>query len=249
MVIKRIVGIVSCKGGVGKSTLAVNLAVFLSYYCKKRVGLLDADIYGPNHPRLLGLLETQLIKFNNNRLLPKKIFNLLSMSMGYFIKPESSVLLRGPIIGNTVNYLFNNTDWGHLDILVIDFPPGTGDVYLNILRDIKISDVFLVTTPQLISLEDLKRSISMLEKFNINILGLLENMKFYNCITCDSLNYIYTKNKDNRRLINKFNLTNLYELPLHSFISKSSNIGIPFVLDKSCLNFVSVIKKMSLLLL
>ena len=247
MTIKKIIGIVSCKGGVGKSTLAVNLAVLLSFLNGKRVGLLDADIHGPNHPRMLGLSDTQLMTFSKNKLLPKKCFKLLSMSIGYFLKADSSVLLRGPMIGNTVNYLFRNTEWENLDILIIDFPPGTGDIYLSILRDIKIDDVFLVTTPQLTAVEDLMRSVSMLKKFNINILGLLENMKFYKCNSCNYSNYIYVNNNI-KTLVNKLGLSKSYELPLHSFISKSSNIGVPFVLDKFCLQYTRVIKDMSLLL-
>ncbi len=240
--IKRVIGIVSCKGGVGKSTLAVNVSVLLSFFLKKKVGLLDADIYGPNHPEMLGLSKDKKINFNEKFLSPKEKYNLLSMSMGYFLDVNSPILFRGPMVSSVINLLLKKTNWGFLDLLVIDFPPGTGDIYLSLLRDIKIDGVFLVTTPQLVSIGDVKRSVSMLRKFNISILGILENMRCYKCIYCGSFNYIHKSLSEVENLRNVCNLTFVHKLPLHNYISESSNKGIPFVLNKKCSDLTLVVK-------
>jgi len=240
---KKIIGIVSCKGGVGKSTLAVNLSVLLSSFYFKRVGLLDADIHGPNHPRFLGSSNDLKINIQNKSLIPKKKYNVMSMSMGYFLGQRSSALLRGPMVSNTLNYLYTNTQWDMLDVLIIDFPPGTGDVYLSMLRDIKFDGVFLVTTPQTVSIEDVKRSIFMLNKFNVNILGILENKKYYECNTCGSYNYIYGYSDNFKKLVSEFKISNVYGLPLHMDISKSSNTGIPFIFYESCYQHTLVLNK------
>lgn len=247
MTIKKIVGVMSCKGGVGKSTLAVNLAIALSLFFNKKVGLLDADVYGPNHPKMLGLSNNikNEIKFCKEKLFPKKSFGIFSMSMGYFLDLSSSVLLRGPMVSNTINYLLKQTDWGELDFLVIDFPPGTGDIYLSMLRDITFDFIYLVTTPQALSIEDLRRSICMLKKFDVNVFGILENMKIYVCDNCKVIHYIYGNNDDVKILAKEFNISFIYELPLDVVVSESSNLGIPFVLFKSCESIVSVIKSMA----
>lgn len=235
MNIKSIIGIVSCKGGVGKSTIAVNLATILAL-SNKKVGLLDADIYGPNHPRMLGVVD----KFNAKMNLSDKLFtpvfkhNLLSMSMGYFLDDNSSVLLRGPMISNTIKFLYSNTDWGDLDFLIIDFPPGTGDIYLSLFRDLIFSGVVLVTMPQIVSVEDVKKSILMLNTFDINIYCLIENMKYLSCDKCGYLNYIFGENNFAKQLANDFFISKYYELPINKFISESSNKGIPFVLNNNC---------------
>ena len=189
MNIKKIIGIISCKGGVGKSTLAINISLALKTYYNKKVGLLDADIYGPNHPSMLGIHESQN-NINDQILYPKEKFGIFSMSMGYFLNENSAVLLRGPMISNTIKYLFNKTNWGDLDYLIIDFPPGTGDIYLSLLRDLTFDGIILITTPQTSSLEDLKRSINMLKKFDIKIYSLIENMKYYKCKHCDQENQL-----------------------------------------------------------
>lgn len=241
---KKIIGIASCKGGVGKSTISVNLAISLSNFYKKNIGLLDADIYGPSHPKLLGISETKNIQANV--FIPEKKFGILSMSIGYFIKNDSSVMLRGPMISNTLNHLIKNTEWGDIDILVIDFPPGTGDIYLTLLRDLKINGILLVTIPQIISNIDVKKSIIMLNKFNINIYGLIENMKYYTCKYCNKKNNMHDENDmSTTDLIKEFNIKNFYNLNFDSEISKSCSNGTPFVIyDNS--EATKIIKKISL---
>ncbi len=231
MTINKIIGIVSCKGGVGKTTASINLSAALNFYYKKNTGLLDADIYGPNHPSMLGLSNYNL-NINNKKIEPKKTFGFYSMSFGYFLNKNSSVLLRGPMISNTINYLFNKTAWGNLDHLIIDFPPGTGDIYLSLLRDIKINGVFLITTSQLPSLEDIRRSINMIKKFNIKIYGILENMTHYSCNNCKAINYINKNNNNLKEIITDFNIKNIYKLPFDNTIVESINLQKPCVIYK-----------------
>ncbi|HIH2763427.1 MAG TPA: P-loop NTPase [Candidatus Azoamicus sp.] len=215
---KNIIGIASCKGGVGKSTISINLAISLAKFYNKKIGLLDADIYGPSHPKLLGISETK--NMNSEFFIPEEKYNIKSMSIGYFIKENSSVLLRGPMISNTLNHLIKNTLWGDIDILIIDFPPGTGDIYLSLLRDFNINGIFLVTIPQIISTIDVKKSIFMLNKFNINLFGLIENMKHYICKKCKTKNEIYDDENSVLNLIKEFDIKNNYSLDFDHDISK-----------------------------
>jgi ATP-binding protein involved in chromosome partitioning len=250
MFINKIIGVMSCKGGVGKSTVAVNLAVSLANFYGKRVGLLDADIYGPNHPRLLGINDVFDIKFDSSKIFPIFKYNIFSMSFGYFLKINSSVLLRGPMVSNTIKYLFDNTKWGDLDILVVDFPPGTGDIYLSLLRDINFSGMILVTIPQILSIDDIRKSIFMLDKFKVDIICLIENMKFLSCFNCGFLNYLY----DNEDIVNKlaveFFISNIFKIPLLKEINESVVSGLPFVLNKVYKSdIVNLFKEISLLLL
>lgn len=242
---KKIFGIASCKGGVGKSTIAINLAITLSTFYNKKIGLLDADIYGPSHPSLLGISEKKNIQ--TEMFIPEKKFNIVSMSIGYFINENSSILLRGPMISNTLNHLIKNTDWGNIDILIIDFPPGTGDIYLSLLRDFKINGMLLITIPQIISTIDVKKSILMLNKFNINIFGLLENMKYYKCKTCNTRNEMYDNNDMSvTNLITEFNIKRIYSLDFDYDISKSCSSGQPFMTNNKDKNkSVDTIKNIS----
>ena len=225
----KIIGVIACKGGVGKSTLALNLALSLNYFKNKKIGLFDADIHGPNHPNMLGIKEKNL-DINDKILKPKKIFNIVSMSMGYFLNDNASVMLRGPMISNTITYLFKKTDWGNLDYLIIDFPPGTGDVYLSLLRDISFSNIILITTPQTSSIIDIRRSIVMLQKFNIKNFFLIENMIYYECKNCLTKNYLNITNTDFDKLVNDFNIKNIYKLPFDADINNSVNSGKPFII-------------------
>ncbi|HIH2763750.1 MAG TPA: P-loop NTPase [Candidatus Azoamicus sp.] len=234
MSIKSIVGVMSCKGGVGKSTIAVNLAITLSNFCDKKIGLLDADLYGPNHPRLLGIYDTYNFDLSSKFLTPIYKYKIASMSFGYFLNKNSSVLLRGPMISNTIKYLFDNTIWGDLDILIIDFPPGTGDIYLSLLRDINFAYMVLVTMPNLTSIDDIRKSILMLKKFNVDLKILIENMKFFLCDKCSNVSHVYGKSNFAKDIANEFSIEKFFELPLLNNLSESSNLGVPFVLSEYC---------------
>ncbi|HIH2762185.1 MAG TPA: P-loop NTPase [Candidatus Azoamicus sp.] len=147
--------------------------------------------------------------------MPEEKFNILSMSIGYLINENSSILLRGPMVSNTLNHLIKNTLWGDIDILIIDFPPGTGDIYLSLLRDFKIDGILLITIPQIISIIDVKKSIIMINKFNVNVFGLLENMKYNICKHCKTKNELYDNNDMSvSNLINEFNIKKLIALIL-----------------------------------
>lgn len=234
MNIKSIIGVMSCKGGVGKSSIAINLAVTSAIFLKKKIGLLDVDLHGPNHPRLLGISENYFFNLDKGFLKPVYKYGVYSMSFGYFLNKNSSVLLRGPMISNTVKYLFDNTLWGDIDILFIDFPPGTGDIYLSLLRDLNFSNMILITMPNFTSIDDVRKSLSMLNKFNIKTEILIENMKFFSCNKCNNINYIYGNSNYAKDIAIEFFIPYFFEIPLLDGVSESSNLGIPFVLSKFC---------------
>ncbi|HFL8824154.1 MAG TPA: P-loop NTPase [Candidatus Azoamicus sp. OHIO1] len=226
--IKNIIGVVSSKGGVGKTTMAVNIAMVLSNFYGMKVGLLDADICGPNHPKIFGFksvdkdVDSNLLRFDKD-LNPKIYKNILSMSFGYYLQDSSPVLFRGPVISNIFLHLLNNTNWGNIDFLIIDFPPGTGDVYISMIKSLKLNGVFLVTIPQVLSIQDNSRMASMLKKFNISIISIIENMKFYKCFKCGSLEKFYSDENLIMDFMLKFNIVNHYEFPYSVDVAQFCN--------------------------
>lgn len=243
----KVIAIMSCKGGVGKTTTAVNLALYFSNFLKKKVGLFDADIYGPNHLDLLGIKDNEKkLNINNEYLIPFEVYNLKSMSMGYFLNNESAVLLRGPMISNTVLYLLNKTIWGELDYLIIDFPPGTGDIYFSIFKNFKIDYVFLVTLPNVLSVIDTKKTIYMLKKFDISIFAVLENMKFYKCKNCNFSENIYGKDDDIKTLIIENDIKFYYEMPFYIDINRNNTFKRPVILETENKDILSVYEKIYL---
>ncbi len=212
----------SCKGGVGKSTIATNMAVNLSERYKKKIGLFDADIYGPNHKNIFNT-DYKIKDINVPYIEPLKIYGLQSMSISYFLNDYSSVLLRGPMASNTIKHLFEKTAWENIEYFIIDFPPGTGDIYLSLLRDINFNGIYIITTPSSLSVDDIKRSISMLQKFNIDIYGLIENMKYYVCKNCKKKNYIFGNNNEITTIIEKFKIKKHYVLEIDTEINESEN--------------------------
>lgn len=242
--VKKIFGIMSCKGGVGKTTTAINIALVMSKVYNFKVGLLDADIYGPNHPKIFGVSKINSSPFTfDKKLIPVTFKSILSMSFGYYLLDDSPVLFRGPIVSNIFMHLLNNTDWGDIDFLIVDFPPGSGDVYISLLKRFNLNCVFLVTTPSEVSFQDTSKTAAMLRKFDIPIIGLLENMKFYVCACCGSKNDLYFKNNLLEQFLSKYNIANHYEMCFNLNICKMCMID-DFTSIAEFIDILDVYKKM-----
>lgn len=180
--VKHVVAVASGKGGVGKSTVAVNLAISLVKSGLK-VGIMDADVYGPNVPTMLGVKEPKEIA--KDRIIPAENFGLKIMSMGFFIDPDQPVIWRGPMLHGAVRQFLQDVDWGELDYLVIDLPPGTGDVQLSLSQVIPVTGAVIVATPQKVALEDAAKAIGMFRTVGVPLLGVVENMSYMTCTHCD----------------------------------------------------------------
>lgn len=242
--VKKVLGIMSCKGGVGKTTTAVNIALILSKIYNFKVGLFDADIYGPNHPKFFGIDRINNNQFTfDKKLIPIRYKSILSMSFGYYLLDDSPVLFRGPIVSNIFMHLLNNTNWGNIDFLVIDFPPGSGDIYVSLLKKVNLDYVFLVTTPSELSFQDVSKTATMLKKFNIPIIGLLENMKFYVCICCGSKNNLYFENNLVEQFLFKYSINNYYEMCFDLNIRKMCMVD-DFMSVVKFISFLDIYKKM-----
>ena len=181
--VKNIVAIASGKGGVGKSTIAVNLAVSLGKSGAK-VGLIDADIYGPSIPLMFGLVnEKPFVKEINGKtkVIPIERYGIHLLSIGFFVDDSQALVWRGPMASNALMQLFNDSDWGELDYLIVDLPPGTGDIHLSLVQQVPVTGVAIVTTPQEVALADARKAVSMFQqdKINVPVLGFIENMSYF----------------------------------------------------------------------
>ena len=225
---KFTIAISSAKGGVGKSTFATNLAIALKNIgCK--VGLLDADIYGPSLPKLLNTNKEP--KIENKSFLPIEVNGLKTMSIGYLIPEDTANVWRGPMVIKAVTQLLKDVTWGELDVLIIDTPPGTGDVQLTISQKIDVSGALIITTPQELSLLDVKRGINMFRKVNLPILGLIENMSYFICEKCDEKHYIFS-HEGAKKEAEKFQIPFLGSLPINKELRIQSDEGRPACIDK-----------------
>ena len=224
--IKYIIAIASGKGGVGKSLIALNLALALKQK-GQRVGILDADIYGPSLSKMLDLSEKPDVS-TQKKIIPLKKFGLQCMSMGFLINEETPVIWRGPMIQSSLLQFVRDVIWRNLDILVIDLPPGTGDVQLTLVQKIPLSGVIIVSTPQDLALLDARRGLFMFQKLNIPILGLVENMSYFNCPKCDHKADIFNHGGA-RNEAEKLSIPFLGEIPLMIDLRQSADQGYPFV--------------------
>jgi len=224
--IKNIIAVASGKGGVGKSTTAVNLAVALAQ-TGARVGLLDADIYGPSIPRMMGLAGKQP-RMKDKTILPLGNFGVTTMSIGFMVPEEQAVVWRGPMVAGALTQLLNDVAWGHLDYLVIDMPPGTGDAQLTLSQTVPVTGSVIVTTPQDIALADARKGIAMFNKVNIPVLGLVENMSVFVCPHCGEASHVFAEGGA-ARLAEENNAKVLAEIPLDIKIRETSDAGTPIV--------------------
>ena len=226
MNIKTCFGISSCKGGVGKSTVACNIAITLANQGYK-VGLLDADIYGPSVPTLLGIGDKEP-KVEDGKFLPFEVFGIKAMSIGFLVNEEQAIVWRGPMLAKGLDGLINKTIWGDLDYLIVDFPPGTGDVQISMSQKLKLDGTLIITTPQLLSLKDVIRGINMFIKVNVPILGVVENMSYLE--EQNEKKYIFGESKTKSLLI-KENINLIEELTFNLNIPKSCDDRKPYCFD------------------
>lgn len=227
--IKNIIAVASGKGGVGKSTVSVNLALALAKE-GAQVGILDADIYGPSQPMMLGALHPPEMQENREKkiLLPIKRHGIQSMSIGYLIDNDSAMIWRGPMVTTALQQLLNDTQWENLDYLIIDLPPGTGDIQLTLAQKIPVSASVIVTTPQDLALLDARRAYHMFRKVNIPVLGVVENMSMHICSQCNHVESIFGEG-GGERLAKECDLELLGQLPLDKKIREQTDKGTPTV--------------------
>ena len=223
--IRFIVPVASGKGGVGKSTTAANLAVALAAQ-NWRVGLLDADIYGPSVPRLFGLDDKP--KVENNKLVPLEAFGVKIMSMGFLVDQNVPMVWRGPMVAQALTQLLGEVAWGDLDALVVDMPPGTGDVQLTMAQQTPIAGAVIVSTPQDLALIDARRAVAMFQKVDAPVLGLVENMSYFLCPHCGGRSDIFAHGGA-RHDAEAMGVPFLGEIPLEMAIREHSDAGRPIV--------------------
>ena len=226
--VKNIIAVSSGKGGVGKSTVAVNLAVSLAQNGAK-VGLMDADVYGPNVPMMLGTGYDQPEVFNG-QLVPIEAHGLKMISMAVLVPPDKPMILRGPMLHGVVRQFLTDVNWGELDYLIVDMPPGTGDVQLSLAQLVPVQGAVLVTTPQEVSLSDVRRAVKMFEQVNIPILGVIENMSYF--IAPDTGNkYEIFGSGGGQKLASEYNINFLGEVPMGMEVREGGDKGIPVVVS------------------
>jgi ATP-binding protein involved in chromosome partitioning len=224
--VKKIIAVASGKGGVGKSTVAANLALALREYGE--VGLLDADIYGPSLPRMMGALNQKPHVSAGNKLTPVSRYGINIMSIGFLVEEGAAVVWRGPMLFKAMDQFFRDVQWGELDYLVIDLPPGTGDVQLSLVQKVPVNYAVIVTTPQNVSLIDAKKAIDMFERTGVKIAGVVENMSYMLNPANGEKMQLFPKGDLNSYLDSK-NLSKLAEIPFHPSVSLGSEAGVPIV--------------------
>lgn len=227
--VKNIIAVASGKGGVGKSTVAVNLALALKAEGAK-VGILDADIYGPSQPRMLGV-KGQPSSKDGKSLEPMVSYGVQTMSIGFLIEEETPMIWRGPMVTQALEQLLNDTNWDDLDYLVIDLPPGTGDTQLTLAQKVPVSGAIIVTTPQDIALLDARKGLKMFEKVEVPVLGIVENMSIHICSKCGYEEHIFGEG-GGPRMAEQYGVAFLGSLPLDISIREQADSGKPTVVSE-----------------
>lgn len=233
--VKNIIAVASGKGGVGKSTVAANLAVSLAKSGAK-VGLLDADIYGPSVPLMFDLMNArpEVIDGDGKQIIvPIKKYGIKLLSIGFFVDPSKALLWRGPMASNALTQLFHDSDWGELDYLVVDMPPGTGDIHLTLVQQVSVTGVAVVSTPQEVALADARKALSMFTQENVHVpvLGLIENMSYFTPAELPENKYYIFGKEGGKRLADEAGVALLGQIPLVESICESGDNGSPIALN------------------
>ncbi|MGW8127757.1 iron-sulfur cluster carrier protein ApbC [Stenotrophomonas acidaminiphila] len=224
--IRNVIAVGSGKGGVGKSTTAVNLAVALQQL-GARVGVLDADIYGPSMPAMLGL-SGRPESPDNKSIEPMRAFGVETMSIGFLVEQDSPMIWRGPMATSALTQLFNDTRWDDLDYLLVDLPPGTGDIQLTLAQKIPVAGAVIVTTPQDIATLDARKALKMFEKVEVPVLGIIENMAVHTCSSCGHVEHLFGEG-GGQRMAAQYGVPLLGSLPLEIGIREQGDAGTPIV--------------------
>jgi ATP-binding protein involved in chromosome partitioning len=224
--IAAVIAVASGKGGVGKSTTALNLALGLRDL-GLRVGLLDADIYGPSVPRLTGIREKPQLN-DDKKMIPIGRFGLAIMSIGFLVEEETAMIWRGPMVMSAITQMLRDVVWGTLDILVVDMPPGTGDAQLTLAQNVPLKGAIIISTPQDLALIDARRGLAMFRKVNVPVLGIVENMSYFQCPHCGTRSDIFGHGGA-RHEAERLGVPFLGEIPLHMSIRATSDSGAPVV--------------------
>jgi ATP-binding protein involved in chromosome partitioning len=223
-----IIAVASGKGGVGKSTTALNLALGLRDL-GLRVGLLDADIYGPSMPKMTGIHEKPQLN-DAKRIVPIERFGLRIMSIGFLVEEKAAMIWRGPMVMGAITQMLREVEWGALDVLVVDMPPGTGDAQLTLAQQVPLAGAVIVSTPQDLSLIDARRGLAMFQRVNVPVLGIIENMSYFQCPHCGTKSNIFGHGGA-RHEAERLGVAFLGEIPLHIEIRETSDAGQPVVVS------------------
>lgn len=222
--VRHLIAVASGKGGVGKSTVAKNLALSFAALGRK-TGLLDADIYGASQPRMMGLHQKPSTN-DAGLILPLDANGIKVMSMGFFVEPDAPVIWRGPMVHSAIQQLLRDVDWGDLDVLVIDLPPGTGDAQLSLAQYVDLSGAVIVSTPQAVALSEARKAVRMFEKTGVRVLGMVENMSHHECENCGHRSHIFDHGGA-RKSAADMNIDFLAEIPLNAAIRAAADAGQP----------------------
>ena len=227
--VRDIIAVASAKGGVGKSTVATNLALALTHL-GRRVGLLDCDVYGPSLPIMLGISGRPQVA-ENKRIAPLEKYGLRLMSIGFFLEDDSPVIWRGPLVMGLVRQFLKDVEWGELDVLLIDLPPGTGDAPLTLVQQVPLAGGVVVTTPQQVATLDVGRGIAMFQQVNTPVLGIVENMSYYQCPKCGKREELFGSG-GGERIATHFGVQLLGQIPLVPEVRSAGDAGKPIVVDR-----------------
>ena len=227
--VKRFVAIGSGKGGVGKSTTSANIAIALKLEGYK-VGLLDADVYGPSQPRMLGV-SGRPASVGGDMVAQLQNYGISLMSMGLLVPDDTAMIWRGPMVQSALTQMLNSVAWGDLDVIVIDLPPGTGDIQISLAQQVNLAGAIIVSTPQDIAMLDVVKALTMFQKANVPVLGMIENMSYWSCPDCGRVDHIFGEGGVKAEA-KKRNIDLLGEIPISVDVRKSSDAGIPIIISE-----------------